>query len=49
VLLFFRNTYKAWVENVGGCKYSDGFWWGLIKASVMGTFLTMNMRIVRNQ
>lgn len=36
-------------ENVGGCKYSDCFWWGLIKASVMGTFLTMNMRFVRNQ
>lgn len=35
--------------NVGGCKYADCFWQGLIEASVRGTFLTMDMRIVRNQ
>lgn len=50
VLLFFRILLRFGLhEKVGGCKYSDCFRKGLIEASVMGTFLTMNMRIVRNQ
>lgn len=52
VRLFFRNTFEVGLHaNVGGCKYSDSvFRQGLInEASVMGTFLTMNMRVVRNQ